>query len=145
MMGRFWRPLRSILPLFSASFLEPSNDTSLELGYKTTTGIHKVQWGECTSYTEVISEEGWYHNLNFWGFSCILQWILICWWNIKFLSKMNPRYFHELLGHKMDPPSGERSRGGGLKVPWDLLKWKISVLECSTTRPNFSSKLVNTL
>jgi len=30
---------------------------------------------------------------------------------------------------------GERSREGGLKRPWDLLKWKILVLECSTVRP----------
>jgi len=30
---------------------------------------------------------------------------------------MNPRYFHELLGCKMDLSNGERSRGGGLKAP----------------------------
>jgi len=46
---------------------------------------------------------------------------------------MNLRYFHVLLGQKTLPPSGVRSRGGGLNAPCDLLKWKISVLECSTT------------
>ena len=35
---------------------------------------------------------------------------------------MNPRYFYEMLEYKMDPPSGERLRGGRLKAPWDLLK-----------------------
>ena len=45
----------------------------------------------------------------------------------------------------MFPPSRVRSRGGGLNAPCDLLKWKILVLECLTTRPNFSRRLVSTL
>jgi len=35
---------------------------------------------------------------------------------------MKPKYFHMLLGFKMDPPMGERSRGGGLKESYNLLK-----------------------
>ena len=31
----------------------------------------------------------------------------------------------------------ERSREGGLKDSCDLVKWKTSVLECPTWRPNF--------
>jgi len=41
--------------------------------------------------------------------------------------------------------SGVRLRGGGLNAPCDLLKWKFLVLEYSTTRPNFSGRLVKTL
>jgi len=35
---------------------------------------------------------------------------------------INPRYFHKLLGQRIGPPIDERLRGGGLNVPWDLLK-----------------------
>jgi len=35
---------------------------------------------------------------------------------------MNPRYFHDSLGHKIFPPNGKRLRGGELNEPWDLLK-----------------------
>jgi len=35
---------------------------------------------------------------------------------------MKPKYFHELLGVRTEPPIGERSRGEGLKKPCDLLK-----------------------
>ena len=45
----------------------------------------------------------------------------------------------------MFPPSGVRLSGGGLNAPYNLLKWKFSVLECSTTRPNFLRRLVNIL
>jgi len=58
---------------------------------------------------------------------------------------MKPRYFQVSLGLRILPSSEERSSGEGLKVPWNLLKWKISVLECSTTRPNFSRRLVRML
>jgi len=35
---------------------------------------------------------------------------------------MNPRYFHDSLGQRMGSPVGERLRGEGLKIPWDLVK-----------------------
>jgi len=35
---------------------------------------------------------------------------------------MKPKYFHVLLGFKMDPPIDERLRGGGLKKSCNLLK-----------------------
>jgi len=54
---------------------------------------------------------------------------------------MKPRYFHESLGQSIGPLIGERSREGGLKRPWDLLKWKISVLECLTIRPKLLRSL----
>jgi len=53
---------------------------------------------------------------------------------------MNPKYLHESLGRSIEPPRGERLRGGGLKGPWDLVKWKISVLECSTIRLKLSRR-----
>jgi len=53
---------------------------------------------------------------------------------------MKPKYLHKYLGQSIEPPRGERLRGGGLKGPWDLLKWKISVLECSTIRPKLSKR-----
>ena len=40
----------------------------------------------------------------------------------------------------MFPPSKVRSREGGLNTPCDLLKWKFSVLEYLTIRPNFFEK-----
>jgi len=58
---------------------------------------------------------------------------------------MKPKYFQVSLGRKIGPPIGERSKGGGLKEPWDLLKWKTSVFECSMTRPKLSSNLERTL
>ena len=57
--------------------------------------------------------------------------------NDSFLSKMKPRYSHVSLGFNKGPPSTERLRGGGLKVPQDLEKWKTSVFPCSKMRPNF--------
>ena len=54
---------------------------------------------------------------------------------------MKPKYLHESLGRSIGPPRGERSRGGGLKGLWDLLKWNISVLECSMMRPKLSKSL----
>jgi len=53
---------------------------------------------------------------------------------------MNSKYLHESLGQSIEPPRGERSRGEGLKGPWDLVKWKISVLECSTIRLKLSRR-----
>jgi len=35
---------------------------------------------------------------------------------------MKPKYFHELLGVRTEPPIDERLRRGGLKKPCDLLK-----------------------
>jgi len=35
---------------------------------------------------------------------------------------MKPRYSHVSLGFNKGPPSTERLRGGGLKVPQDLEK-----------------------
>ena len=58
---------------------------------------------------------------------------------------MNPKYFQVSLGCKNRPPIGDKSRGGGLKGLWDLLKWKTSVFECSMTRPKLSSNLERTL
>jgi len=54
---------------------------------------------------------------------------------------MNPRYLQESLGRSIGPPIGVRSRGGGLKGPWDLSKWKISVFECSIMRPKLFNRL----
>jgi len=54
---------------------------------------------------------------------------------------MKPKYLHDSLGLRNGSPRGERSRGGGLKGPWDLLKWNISVLECSIMRPKLSKSL----
>jgi len=54
---------------------------------------------------------------------------------------MKPKYLHNSLGLRIGPPRGERSRGGGLKGPWDLLKWNISVLECLIMRPKLFKSL----
>ena len=37
---------------------------------------------------------------------------------------MNLRYFHKLLGHKTDPSSGERSRGGRIEGALGSVKMK---------------------
>jgi len=58
---------------------------------------------------------------------------------------MKPKYFHEFLGERIDSSSIERSRGSGLNRPCTLEKWKISVFESSTTRPNFFKKIDMTL
>jgi len=58
---------------------------------------------------------------------------------------MNPRYFHVFFWTRMGPPMEERSRGGEEKRLCDLLKWKTSVFECLTIRPNLSRSLVITL
>jgi len=58
---------------------------------------------------------------------------------------MNPRYFHELLGQRIGPSIDERSRGGELNVPWDLLKWNVSVFKYSMLSPNLMRSLDNTL
>ena len=65
----------------------------------------------------------------------------MCLWNNSFWLKMKPKYFRKSLGHKIEPPRSDRSRGGGLKVPWFLLKWKTSVLECSIMSPKLSKSL----
>ena len=49
------------------------------------------------------------------------------------------------FGHRMGPLIGVRSRGGGLKIPCDLLKWKISVFACSMIRPKLSRSFERTL
>ena len=69
----------------------------------------------------------------------------MCWWKVSFLLRMNSKYFYESLGWRVGPPMVERSSGGGLKNPCDLLKWNISVFECSMIKPNSSRSLVNTL
>jgi len=45
---------------------------------------------------------------------------------------MKPRYCQDVLGDKIGPPKGKKLRGGGLKIPCILKKWKTSVFECST-------------
>jgi len=40
----------------------------------------------------------------------------------SFLSKINPRYLHELLGQSKGPPNAERLREGELKTLLDLEK-----------------------
>ena len=58
---------------------------------------------------------------------------------------MKPRYFQVSLGCKVGPPIGNRSRGRRLKIPYDLLKWKISVFTCLMMRPKLSRSLESTL
>jgi len=58
---------------------------------------------------------------------------------------MKPKYFQVFLGYKVGPPIGERSNGGGLKTPCDLLKWKISVFACSMMRPKLLRSFESTL
>jgi len=42
-------------------------------------------------------------------------------------------------------PIGDKLREKGLKALWDLEKWKTSVFECSTKRPNLERSLEATL
>ena len=65
----------------------------------------------------------------------------MCLWNNSFQSKMKPKYFHKFLGHKIGLPRSDKSRGGGLKAPWFLLKWKTSVLEYLIMSPKLSKRL----
>jgi len=58
---------------------------------------------------------------------------------------MKPRYLQVSFGMSEGLPIADRSRGGGLKMPWDLEKWKTSVFECSTRRPNLERSLEATL
>jgi len=51
---------------------------------------------------------------------------------------MKLKYFQVSLGCKIGPPIGERSNRGGLKTPYNLLKWKFSVFACSIMRPKLS-------
>jgi len=59
--------------------------------------------------------------------------------------KPKVQYFQVSLGHKIGLPIGERSNGGGLKTPCDLLKWKISVFTYSMTRPKLLRSFESTL
>ena len=45
----------------------------------------------------------------------------------------------------MGPPIKERSSGGGLNDLYDLEKWKTSILEYLTIRPNFERRFEITL
>jgi len=65
----------------------------------------------------------------------------MCLWNNSFQLKIKPKYFQESLGRKIGPLKSDKSRRGGLKVPWFLLKWKTSVLECSIMSPKLSKRL----
>jgi len=61
----------------------------------------------------------------------------------NFLSNINLRYFHVLLAWRTGPFKEERSREEMLKRPVEHEKWKISVLLCSSLRPNFEKKQDN--
>jgi len=61
-------------------------------------------------------------------------------WKDNFLPNMNPRYFHVFLGWRIGLFKGERLREGELKEPVEHKEWKISVLLCSSLRPNFSRR-----
>ena len=65
----------------------------------------------------------------------------MCLWNNSFRSKMKPKYLNKFLGCKIGPLRSDKLRGGGLKAPWFLLKWKTSVLECLITSPKLSKRL----
>jgi len=54
---------------------------------------------------------------------------------------LKPRYLQVFFGMSEEPPIDDRSRGRGLKIPWDLEKWKTSVFEYFTRRPNLEKSL----
>ena len=58
---------------------------------------------------------------------------------------MKSKYFQIFLRYKIDLPMGERSKGEGLKAPYDLEKWKTSVFEYLVRRPNLGRRLEVTL
>ena len=58
---------------------------------------------------------------------------------------MNPRYLQESLGYKIGSLMNKISRGGELKVLYDLVKWKNLVFEYFTKRPNCERRLEVTL
>jgi len=57
------------------------------------------------------------------------------------LSKINPKYFQVFLGCRIGSPRVERSRGGGLKTPFDLEKWNIFIFVYSTMSPNLFRRI----
>ena len=58
---------------------------------------------------------------------------------------MNSRYFQKSLGHRIGLPMEDRSSGGGLNEPCDLVKWKTSVFEYLAIRLNFKRRFETTL